>query len=454
MSNDGRALKENDMGATRKIAAYVAATQFHDLPAEVVREGKLCFLDWLSVTLAGAREADIDSLAGVIALVGGEAQASVIGRPMKTSILNAALLNGMISHALDFDDTSVEFLGHPSVTLFPGILAAAEWKRESGKAFLTAYVLGYETGCRVALGASPNHYLAGWHGTCTIGHFAAAAGTAKLLGLSADELVHAMGTAGTQASGIKAVFGTSCKPFHAGKASFDGLLAALLAQRGFTSMKDILEGQKGFWEMFSTAWQEDDALKGFGVQWHILKNNYKFHASCYGTHAPIEAALALKKAAGIDVGKIDRINIHVSRPMLDVAGKEKPETGLEAKFSIPYSVANALLNKDTGMNAFTDERVHDPATVALQNYISLVPDDALAPFEAEISVDLEGGTLRQKFDMLAYVMDQQEKEKKIVEKFLALGEFVFKSERLEQIVARVLNLEAEENMADWMTLLT
>ncbi|MDD4339518.1 MAG: MmgE/PrpD family protein, partial [Syntrophales bacterium] len=112
------------MEATRKLAAYVAGTQFQDLPAEVVREAKLCFLDWLAVTLAGAREADIDSLAQVVALVGGEPQASVIGRPVKTSILNVALLNGMSSHVLDFDDTSVEFLGHPSVTLFPGILAA------------------------------------------------------------------------------------------------------------------------------------------------------------------------------------------------------------------------------------------------------------------------------------------------------------------------------------------
>ena len=442
------------MEATRKLAAYVADTQFQDLPAEVVREAKLCFLDWLAVTLAGAREADIDSLAQVVALVGGEPQASVIGRPVKTSILNAALLNGMSSHVLDFDDTSVEFLGHPSVTLFPGILAAAEWRRESGRAFLAAYVLGYETGCRVALGASPNHYLAGWHGTSTIGHFAAAAGTAKILGLNADELVHALGTAGTQASGLKAVFGTSCKPFHAGKASFDGLLAALLAQRGFTSTGDILEGQKGFWEMFSKDWKSEDALQGLGVQWYILKNNYKFHASCYGTHAPIEAALALKRVEGMEARQIRAMDIHVSRPMLDVAGKERPETGLEAKFSIPYSVANALLNRDTGMNAFTEERVHAPETVALQQRIRLIPDDTLAPFEAEIRLDLEGRSVRQKFNMLEHVMDPREKEDKIVGKFLALGALAFAPDRLERIVARVLDLEAEEDMAAWMALLS
>jgi 2-methylcitrate dehydratase PrpD len=442
------------METTRKLAAYVADTKFQDLPAEVVREAKLCFLDWLAVTLAGAREADVDSLAQVIALVGGEPQASVIGRPVKTSILNAALLNGMSSHVLDFDDTSVEFLGHPSVTLFPGILAAAEWRRESGRAFLAAYVLGYETGCRVALGASPNHYLAGWHGTSTIGHFAAAAGAGKLLGLNADGLVHALGTAGTQASGLKAVFGTSCKPFHAGKASFDGLLAALLAQRGFTSTGDILEGQKGFWEMFSKDWKPEEALQGLGVQWYILKNNYKFHASCYGTHAPIEAALALKWVEGIEGRQIRAMEIHVSRPMLDVAGRERPETGLEAKFSIPYSVANALLNRDTGMNAFTDERVHAPETVALQQRIRLVPDDTLAPFEAEIRLDLEGRSLRQKFNMLEHVMDPREKEDKIVGKFLALGGLAFAPDRLERIVARVLDLEAEEDMAAWMALLS
>ncbi|MDD4339519.1 MAG: MmgE/PrpD family protein, partial [Syntrophales bacterium] len=304
------------------------------------------------------------------------------------------------------------------------------------------------------LAASPNHYLAGWHGTSTIGHFAAAAGTAKLLGLDADQLIHALGTAGTQASGLKAVFGTSCKPFHAGKASFDGLLAALLAQRGFTSTGDILEGQKGFWEMFSKDWKSEDALQGLGVQWYILRNNYKFHASCYGTHAPIEAALALKRVEGMEARQIRAMDIHVSRPMLDVAGKERPESGLEAKFSIPYSVANALLNRDTGMNAFTEERVHAPETVALQQRIRLVPDDTLAPFEAEIRLDLEGRSLRQTFNMLEHVMDPREKEDKIVGKFLALGGLAFAPDRLERIVARVLDLEAEEDMAAWMALLS
>jgi 2-methylcitrate dehydratase PrpD len=206
--------------------------------------------------------------------------------------------------------------------------------------------------------------------------------------------------------------------------------------------------------MFSKDWKSEDALQGLGVQWYILRNNYKFHASCYGTHAPIEAALALKRVEGMEARQIRAMDIHVSRPMLDVAGKERPESGLEAKFSIPYSVANALLNRDTGMNAFTEERVHAPETVALQQRIRLVPDDTLAPFEAEIRLDLEGRSLRQTFNMLEHVMDPREKEDKIVGKFLALGGLAFAPDRLERIVARVLDLEAEEDMAAWMALLS
>lgn len=441
------------MEVTRKLAQIVAEADFDDLPPQVIQEAKFCFLDWLAVTLAGAGDSTLNGLSEVIELAGGNRQATVLGKNFKTSILHAALLNGMISHVLDFDDASIEFQGHPSVTLFPCLLALSEWQGKSGAEFIAAFVIGFETGCRVALGASYNHYLAGWHGTSTIGHFSSTAGCAKLLGLSPQEIVWAFGIAGTQAAGLKAVFGTSCKPFHAGKACFNGLLSALLAQRGFNSVDNILEGDKCFWDMFSSQSDPEKALEDWGATWYILKNQYKFHASCYGTHAPIDAALALKRENSLDPGKIDRIEIHVSQPMLEVAGKEKPIKGLEGKFSIHYSVANALLREDTGLNAFTDEKVNGPQVVQLRDKIKLVADHEIMPFETVVTIDAGSEQFEKKYNILEQVMSVDEKRARIFAKFRSLAGVELKRERIEEIIERVDNLENETSMADLVRLL-
>lgn len=441
------------MEETKRLADFIAGTRYEDLPPDVIREAKLCLLDWLAVTFAGAGDGTVQGLYDVVEMTGGKEQATVLGTGMKTSILNAALLNGTTSHVLDFDDACIEFQGHPSVTLFPALLAAAEWLEKGGRDFLCAFVTGYEAGCRVALGASYNHYLAGWHGTSTIGRFASTAGCSRLLGLKPDEIVQAFGIAGTQAAGIKAVFGTACKPFHAGKACHDGLLSALLAQRGFTSIGNILEGEKCFWEMYSRESEPGKVSEGLGAVWHIMKNQYKFHASCYGTHAPIDAALSLKNEHGIVPGDIASMEIHVSQPMLDVAGKEKPATGLEGKFSIPYSVANALVRGDTGLAAFTDAKVRDPMVVALRDKIRLVADNTVAPFETIVSVETRSGTHSTKFNILERVLGDKEKSSMIRTKFSSLAGFRLPEKRIEEIIRRVDVLEDETSMAGFARLL-
>lgn len=441
------------MEVTKKLSEFVASTGFNDLPAEVINEAKLCFLDWLSVALGGANDPMVDSLFDVVELMGGEEQATVLRRNLKTSILNATLLNGTISHVLDFDDTSVEFLGHPSVTLFPCLLAVAEWKGKSGKEFLNSFVLGYEVGCRVAIAATANHYIAGWHGTSTIGHFSSSAGSARLLGLDAKQVAYALGTAGTQAAGIKAVFGTSCKPFHAGKAGFNGLLSALLAQRGFTSVENIVEGEKCFCDMFSTNSEPEKALEDLGGKWHIMGNKYKLHASCYGTHAPIETVLAIKHEYNIDPDKIEKIDMKVSPVSLEVAGKERPTKALEGKFSIPYCVANALLRGDTGIMAFTDEKINNPEVIALRDKVNMISDNQLQPFQADATIYVGTEKYEKRFDMLTHVIDDEEKKKNIMQKFRSLAGHSLGSTRTEEVIERVGNLEQESNMADFVALL-
>jgi 2-methylcitrate dehydratase PrpD len=416
-------------------------------------EAKLSFCDWLAVTVAGAPEQEIQSLIEVIRLMGGNPQATVIGQGMKTSALYATLVNGMSSHVLDFDDTSRELHGHTSVTIFPCLLALSEWKRLGGRDFLTAYVAGFETGCRVGLGASDNHYLKGWHATSTIGHFSSTAAAARLLGLSAERLVHAFGTAGTQAAGLQKVFGTSCKPFHAGKAGFDGLLSALLAERGFTSIDNILEGEKCFWDMYSSGWDAQKAEEGLGTVWYLPDNIFKFHASCLFTHATIYAVQDLKAQHKIDSDRVERIEVGVTSQVIEIAGKKKPATALEGKFSVPYTVANALMRDDTGMAAFTDEKVNDARVTALRDKVVMVADETITSFESDVRITAGGETYRRRVSLDDRKMPFEEKKKAIQQKFRSLAAPILGKDRVEELISRIDKLEEENNMAELAGLL-
>ena len=244
-------MNEQTVGLTRCLASFIVQTGPAMIPPEIFQHTKVAFKDWLAVTLAGKDDPLVAKLIRYSDQLGGNPQATVLGHGIKKNLSHAALINGSASHALDYDDTMKSFLGHPSVTLFPGILALAEWEGKKGIDFLTAYIVGLKAGAVIGAGAGLGHYMAGWHGTSTIGHLASAAANAKLKGLDEDKTVWALGIAGTQAGGLKRVFGTMCKPFHAGRASEVGLTAALLAEDGFTSAEDILEGAHGFFSCFA-----------------------------------------------------------------------------------------------------------------------------------------------------------------------------------------------------------
>ncbi len=442
------------MEVTKKLSEFVISTDFKNLPIEVINEAKLCFLDWLGVTLVGANDPLVNSLLQVIELIGGKKQATLLGKNIKSSILNATLMNGMSSHLFDYDDTSVEFLGHASVTLFPCLLALSEWMGLSGKQFLTAYVIGFEIGCRVAIGASANHALTGWHATSTIGHFSSTSGSAKLLGLTTDQLIYAFGIAGTQVAGLKAVFGTLCKPFHPGKAGFNGLLSALLAQRDFTSVENIFEGKNCFWDVYSSRSNPKKALKDLGNKWSIFNNTYKFHASCHYTHAGIEAVLAIKKKiTDLVPNDIEKIEIYVSPMTLENAAIMEPKTGLEGKFSVPYVIANAILRDDTGMGAFTDEKVNEPKLIKLRDKIEVILDNNLVGFNSKAVISVYGESYEKEVNILAMNLTYEKKKEELLKKFRSLVSLYIKKDKIEKLITRIENMEQEDNMANLIKML-
>src|SRR5271166_1644805 len=279
---------------TRALAERAMALRYDELPAPVRELARQCILDYLGVALAGAQDPLVQILLDEMAEAGGSPQASIIGHSARLPVLSASLVNGSAAHALDYDDVNMAMPGHPSVAILPGLLALAESRQSSGREVATAFVAGYETACRIGMALRPGHYNLGFHSTATVGSFGAAAACSRLLGLDAETTAIALGIAGTQAAGLKSQFGTMCKPFHAGKAALNGLLAARLAARGFTSRTDIVECVQGFAPTQGPDFSPEAALATPEGGLHLFANLFKYHAACYLTHAPIECARRLR----------------------------------------------------------------------------------------------------------------------------------------------------------------
>jgi 2-methylcitrate dehydratase PrpD len=355
---------------TRVLAGKAAALDYDELPEPVCELSRQCILDYLGVALAGAADPLVRILLDEMAEAGGSPQASTIGHCMRLPALSAALVNGAAAHALDFDDVNMAMPGHPSVAILPGLLALAEFKGSSGREVITAFVAGYETACRIGAALQPGHYNLGFHSTSTVGSFGAAAACARLLGLDTETIAMALGIAGTQAAGLKSQFGTMCKPFHAGKAAQNGLLAARLAERGFSSRTDLVECVQGFALTHGPDFVPEAALATPETGFHVLANLFKYHAACYFTHAPIECARRLRDEHRLTPDAIAGIIVKIDASCDRVCNIRVPVDGLQSKFSLRQTVAMALAGVDTAsLGAYSVENAVDPGLVKLRERV-------------------------------------------------------------------------------------
>jgi 2-methylcitrate dehydratase PrpD len=437
------AARQGSVGLTRGLAARNAALCYGDLPPDVRLRIRQCLLDWIGVTLAGACEPLVHMLAEDAREQGGHAQATVIGHAMATSSRQAALINGAASHALDYDDVNMACIGHPSVALIPALLALAESRGSSGRDFMTAFAAGYETLCRLGQVAGEAQYARGFHTTATLGTLGAAAACARLLQLDADDTASALGIASTLAAGLKSMFGTLCKPLHAGHASAGGLQAAQLAARGFTSRADALECPQGFFATHGGTATPEAALAAPDGGWHLRHNLFKFHAACYGTHAAIEAARQLRLQHALRPDDVLRVTVQVGAASEGVCNIAAPHTGLEAKFSLRHTVAMALAGVDTaGLDAFSDEAVRAPEVAALRERVQvlLAPECPGLTLSEVVIETRSGAVLRQKHDSGCPASDLHEQQQRLEEKFRRLVEPVLtpaESDELIELVARL-----------------
>ncbi|MFN8483180.1 MAG: MmgE/PrpD family protein [Anaerolineae bacterium] len=399
--------QHNDAAVSRRLAEVVAATRDDDLPPAVVADTLRAVLDWLGSALAGAVEPPARMAQAVVASLGVSDEAAVFGAG-RASAPGAALANGVASHILELDDVHKGSTMHPAAPIIPAALAIAERERADGRAFLRAVALGYEAGLRVGEAVNPSHYRF-WHPTGTAATFGAAVAAGSLLGLDAAQMLDALGTAGTQAAGLWEfnADGAMSKSLHPGKAAFNGILAADLARLGFTGATRILEGERGFFRATTAAYDAARVTEGLGAQWKISENCYKLYSCCGHTHTAIDSALDLRATQGWQrpaaLAQVAAIEIRTYGPGYDIVREMNPRTPYQAKFSLAYVVAAALLEGWVGLAQFDPSRfgpdgVREPAIAALLARTTVTVEPALtamypAAWPARLCLRLDDGAV-------------------------------------------------------------
>jgi 2-methylcitrate dehydratase PrpD len=354
------------MNATDALAGFAAETALEEIPPHVRLLTKRQVLDTLGLMLAGSTTDGCRLTHGLFAELGGAAQATAIGTGRRLSVLQAAYANGEAAHAMDYDDTQLAaspdrvygLLMHPSAPILGAVLPVAEWTHASGAQLLTAFAIGVEVSCKVAEAVDPAHYRSGFHTTGTIGALGAAAGAGRLLGLDAPRMNVAVGLAASTSAGLRENFGTMTKPFHAGRAAENGVLAALRVARGHSASKGILEAQRGFFAAYGGG--DGRVIETtLGRPWTAADPgiSIKPYPSGSLTHPAVDATLELVLENDLEPGQVEQIHVGVNQYMPQALLHDIPEDELQAKFSMKYGVAIALLDRRAGIAQFSDVRV-------------------------------------------------------------------------------------------------
>lgn len=456
------------MTLAQRLAAFAATMTYDRLPAEVKASVKLRVLDTLGICLASSSMGLADGVADLVGGWGGREEASVVGAPGRFPAPQAALVNGTLAHSLDFDDTHLPSVLHPSASVVPAVLALAEAVHAPGAAAIAAAATGIEVTVRVGMGgylvAAGNVFFErGWHATSICGTLGSAVSGAKLLGLDAEGVRHALGIAASMAGGVIEAnrAGGTVKRLHCGWAAHAGLTAALLAQRGYTGPPTVLEGRFGLYQAFLSG-QFDPAavVDGLGARWEVPGIFFKPYPANHYTHAAIDAALAIRRKHAIDPGQIERIDLgSASAPLRTIgeprAEKLRPRSGYHAQFSGPFAVAAALLGGGglgVYFDDFTDAKARDPARLALAARVHTYVDEEcerLFPrqFPAVLRVRLKDGTVFEERVMRTRGGPGNPlTEDELRQKFLLNAAHTLPPARAERLAEAVFHLERAESV--------
>ncbi len=437
------------------LGEYFSALRYHDVPASLAHKAKTYFLDWIGSAVAGSHEPPTQMMISLSSEFGAtRPESTVIPQRRRHTALMAALVNGASSHIKEMDDLHRPSIFHPAAPIMPAAFAVCEKLHASGRQLITAIITGYEVGIRAALAAGKSHYDL-WHTTATCGTFGAAAAAAKALRLDPAKFAWALGSAGTQASGLWQFLedGAMSKQLHTAKASFNGLLSALLAKQGLVGPINIFEGGKGFLAATSKHCETAILTENLGSIFYTEQNSLKYYASCGHTHTAVQAALSLKGQLTEGVDAIEAIEVHVYKQAIDLLGKVDPKTPYLAKFHIPFCVATALCRGHVGIDDFTEQRLGDPLIRQLISVTSLHEDpnfSQLYPrqWPAKVKIRLRRGKVIEA--QSHYPKGDPENpitEDELIEKFKSLCGNNLTEQQKDQLIDMVLSLEQLDDVA-------
>lgn len=418
---------------TAELAAWTADLSENDVPDEVRAECVRTFVNWYGCALGGADHPAVQTALRALSPLSGPRVATVLGRTDRLDQLHAALLNGISSHVLDYDDTHLKTIIHPAGPVASSLLALAEARPMSGERFLTALAAGVEATCRIGNCVYPDHYDRGWHITGTAGVFGAAAACGLAVGLDRERMTWALSLAGTQSSGLRGMFGTMTKAFHPGSAAMNGLRAALMAEAGFTSADDGIEGRRGWAIVLSDKQAYGEILDGLGTRWEAALNSYKPFACGIVIHPTIDGCRQIGDEIGERVHEIAAVQLRTHPLVLELTGNRTPATGLQSKFSVYHAAACALLRGDGSPSAFTDEVVALPEIIALRDLVTATADPQVHEASVSITVTFTDGSVLEKHVERAIgsrerpLSDAQLDEKFLAQATWVVGEDVAKS---------------------------
>jgi 2-methylcitrate dehydratase PrpD len=423
-------------GVTRTLAQFIVASQPSDIPDPVVHEARRALLHWLGCSLGGCRHEAVESALAAFGDLSGPREATVVGRSERVDILLAALLNGISADVLGFSDTHLKTVIHAGGVIGPAVLALAERTPVSGKDFLHAFLLGIEVALRIGISVYPWHYARGWHITGTAGTFGAAAAAGKLLKLDEQRMTWALGLAATQAAGLREMFGSMAKSLHGGRAAQNGLSAALLAEKGFTGSDCAIEAPRGFANVLGEKPDLAAITSGLGSDFELSQNTYKPFPCGVVIHPVIDGCITLKSSHAIDSASVSRIGLRVNPLVLELCGRQKPATTLEAKLSVYHSAAAATIAGRMTEQEYATAFVLDPAVVALREKIVVTADPAIRDEEADVVIEFGGGkSLHHHVDYATGSTQRPMSDADIETKFRGLAAPVLPAPAIERLIA-------------------
>ena len=425
---------------TQILADFVAQHPSRGWTPEVEHEAHRTFLNWLGCAIGAAQHESVATSLAAIQEFQPAPQATILGRKERVDMAGAALINGISSHTFDFDDTHLKTVIHPAGPVASAILALGEHINTNGRKLIDALVLGIDVECRIGNCIYPDHYHRGWHITSSTGMLGAAAASARLMGLNAQQTAMALGIAASQPIGMREQFGTMTKPFHPGGAARAGQLSALLAKHGFTASSKALEAGRGYVQTVSTKADWSEIERGLGKVFEISLNTYKPFACGIVIHPSIDACVQLK-AQGVKPEDVERIELKVHPLVLELTGKKTPQLGLEGKFSVYHGCAVGLIFGQAAESEYADDIVTRADVVALRDKVHATIDATINEAAVDVTAFLKNGQQVHVFVEHAIgSVENPMSDAQLEAKFTSLTEPIIGKEKTQQLIAALWSL--------------